>query len=340
VLHIIYGPDSFTARQIVKTLSDQRQQGDIEGPDATVWLEQKSTSPGAVIDACSQGALFGAPPPVILEGLLARFEPSRSGVARGRRSKKKDGPVLGEWDPFPGMVAALPVTSLLILLDGDIKGPNPMLKAIEPHATKTHVMRTPDQGRVAGFVQQKVAAGGGTIAPEAVYNLSTNSNGDLWYVSTEVEKLLMYADGKMITGEMADAMVTGIQSTTIFALVDAIVEGRQDAARHNMDKLYHEGIAAGYVLTMVHRQLRLVAQAKEWSSRSRGSESPKGEFSGLPSFAQERARRQASRFSLPAIRRALTAVIEADRSIKTGISHEQAAMDLLISALSAIVMSR
>ena len=135
-------------------------------------------------------------------------------------------------------------------------------------------------------------------------------------------------------------MVTGIQSTTIFALVDAIVEGRQDAARHNMDKLYHEGIAAGYVLTMVHRQLRLVAQAKEWSSRSRGSESPKGEFGGLPSFAQERARRQASRFSLPAIRRALTAVIEADRSIKTGMSHEQAAMDLLISALSAIVMSR
>ena len=331
MLHIIYGADSFTARQIVKTLSGERQQGEIGGPDTTVWLEQKSTSPGAVIDACSQGALFGAPPAVILEGLLTRFEPSRAGGSRGRKSKKKDGSPLGDWEPFPGMVAALPDTSLLILLDGPIKGPNPMLKAIQPNATETHVLNTPNAGQIARWVQQKVAEEGGSIAPEAVRSLSMNSNGDLWFVNSEVEKLLMYAGERMITGEMAESMVTGMQSTTIFALVDAIIEGRQDVARHNLDTLYHEGIATGYVLTMIHRQLRLMAMAKDKTMGM--SEGAKSELSGLHPFAQDKARKQASRFSLPAVRRAMRAVIAADRSIKTGMSDERAALELLITEM-------
>jgi len=340
VLHIVHGPDSFSARQIVNSLSSKRQQTSVGGPDSTVWLEQKSTSPREVIDVCSQGALFGAPPAVVLQGLLTRFEPTKSGGQRGRRSKKKDGPVLAEWDPFPSMVAALPPASLLILVDGAIKGPNPMLKSLEPHADQVHVMKTPDIGQIQRFVEQKAAQQGGAIAPEAVSRLSMNCNGDLWYVNSEMEKLLLYADGRTITGEMVEAMVTGIQSTTIFALVDAIVEGKEDVARRHLDTMYHQGIAPGYVLTMINRQMRLLAQAKELSSRSRGEEPTKGEFTSLQPFAQERARRQASRFSLRAVRRALAGVIEADRSIKTGASDERAALDVLISDLSGLVAQR
>ena len=139
----------------------------------------------------------------------------------------------------------------------------------------------------------------------------------------------MYADGRTITGDMAGAMVTGMPTTTIFALVDAIVEGRQDVARHNLDTLYHEGIAAGYVLTMIHRQLRLMAMAKD---RTIGTaEASKSELAGLHPFAQDKARKQAARFSLPALRRAMEAVVLADRSIKTGMSDERAALDLLIT---------
>jgi len=289
---------------------------------------------------CSQGALFGAPPAVVLQGLLTRFEPTKGGGPRVRRSKKKEGPVLGEWDPFPSMVAALPPTSLLILVDGAIKGPNPMLKSLEPHADGMHVMKTPDPGQVARFVQQKVAENGGAIAPEAVRSLSMNCNGDLWHVNSEMEKLLLYADGGAITGEMVETMVTGIQSTTIFALVDAIVEGKEDVARRHLDTMYHQGIAPGYVLTMIDRQLRLLAQAKELSSRSRSADAARGEFTALQPFAQDRARRQASRLSLLAVRRALAAVIEADRSIKTGASDERAALDVLISELSGLVVQR
>lgn len=333
MLHIIYGADSFTARQAIKALCSERQQDGIEGPDSTVWLEQKSTSPAAVIDALTQGALFGAPPPVVLEGLLTRFEPSRSGGSRGRKSQKKDGPTLGVWDPFPGMVAALPDTSLLILYDGPIKGPNPMLKAMQPYATETHVLSAPNDGQIARWVQDKVAEEGASIAPEAVRSLAMNANGDLWYVSSELEKLLMYAAGGTITGEMASAMVTGMPTTTIFALVDAIVEGRQAVARHHLDTLYHEGIATGYVLTMIHRQLRLMAMAKD---RTGGpSEGGKSELAGLHPFAQDKARKQASRFSLPGVHHAMEAVIAADRSIKTGMSDERAALDLLINDMVA-----
>jgi len=332
VLHIIHGPDSFTARQTIKALCAERQKSEIEGPDTTVWLEQKSTSPGVVMDALTQGALFGSPPPVVLEGLLTRFEPSKSGGSRGRKSKKKkDGPTLGPWDPFPAMVAALPDTSLLIIYDGLIKGPNPMLKAIQSHATETHVLSAPDAGHVARWVQQRVAEEGASITPEAVRSLAMNANGDLWYVSSELEKLLVYAEGRTITGEMAGAMVTGMPTTTIFALVDAIVEGRQSVARHHLDTLYHEGIAAGYVLTMIHRQLRLMAMAKD---NTRGSsDGTKNELTGLHPFAQDKARKQASRYSLPAVHHAMKAVIAADRSIKTGLSDERAALELLITEM-------
>jgi len=63
------------------------------------------------------------------------------------------------------------------------------------------------------------------------------------------------------------------------------------------------------------------------------SEGAKSELSGLHPFAQDKARKQASRFSLPAVRRAMRAVIAADRSIKTGMSDERAALELLITEM-------
>jgi DNA polymerase III delta subunit len=110
------------------------------------------------------------------------------------------------------------------------------------------------------------------------------------------------------------------------------VERNVRQARRHLDDLYSRGLPPGYVFTMVNRQLRLIAQLHEAKGRS-GTQALSGELASLPPFALQQATRQARRFSEPQTRYALERVVDADRSIKTGLFTDRMALDMLITEI-------
>ncbi len=330
MLHVVYGPDSYSARKLLDSIMAQHA-GDVE-QDSPLWLDARTARPQEVLNACEQASLFGGTSRVVLEGLLSKFEPPKSGGPRPRKGRKKDASVLGEWESFPSQAAALPETSVLVLLDGELKGPNPLLKALQP-VTQVSECRTLNAGQLQSWIQSRVAEAGGQFQPEAVRSLSVLSGGDLWQLSAEIEKLLLYADGRPVSAEMVDAAAVGTQTTTIFALVDAIVEGNEQRARRCLDTMYKDGLPAGYLFTMVDRQLRLIAQALEGRGARGVRQQPTGELARLHDFALRRVYEQAGRYTDAQVRHALARLVAADRAVKTSASEDRVALDLLISDL-------
>jgi len=331
VLYVIHGPDSYSARKLVDSVMSQHA-GDVE-QDSPLWLDARTAGPQDVLNACGQVSLFGGTSRVVLEGLLSKFEPPKSGGARPqKRRNKSDAPVLGEWETFPSRAAALPDTSVLVLLDGELKGPNPLLKALQPVA-EVNECKTLNAGQLQSWIQNRVAEAGGQFQPEAVRSLAMLSGGDLWQLSAEIEKLLLYADGRPVSAEMVDAAAAGTPTTTIFMLVDAIVEGKEQRARRCLDAMYRNGLSAGYLFTMVDRQLRLIAQAREGGGTRGMRRQPTGELARLRDFALRRVCEQADRYSETQVRHALERLVAADRAVKTGASGDRVALDLLITDL-------
>ena len=330
MLRIIYGPDTFTAHELLKSELQNLTTGDRE---QVRWLEGKTVTPTEILEACEQRSMFAASTVVVVEGLLSRFSKSesRKKPSRGKKrvAKEPDDPMV-VWEPFVNRVQALPEGTSLFFVDAGVTATNPMLKALTPFADVAECL-PPVREALDRWVQQRVAAAGGRIDAAAAQKLSMFSGGDLWLLASEIEKLVVYAAGEAITGEMVDAMISGGPAPSIFMLVDAIVEGNERLARHRLDDMYQKGLSAGYVFTMVDRQLRIIAQIHE--ARQSRNAPPSSELSGLHSFALERATRQAQRLSESGTRRAMLRTLEADRAIKSGVYSDRMALEMLITDL-------
>ena len=326
---MIYGSDTFTAHEKLREiLSSHVGQG--EEPGNVQWIEGKTATPGEVLEACGQVSMFTTTKVVVVEGLLARFSKS-DGRRKATRGKKRTARTdkLGEWQAFSERVRILPESSVLILLDAELKMPNTLLDELD--GVTTDVTRCLSLGppQLVRWVQERVVARGGRIEGAAASRLAALVGSDLWLLNSEIEKLVVYADGAPVQMAMVDNMAASATTPSIFMLVDAIVERNVQVARRRLDDMYNKGLSTGYVFTMVARQLRLIAQVHEMRQH-RGAQ-PSGELAALPPFALRRATQQAQRLSETATRSALQSVVDADRAIKTGTYTDRMALDMLIT---------
>lgn len=329
MLQVIYGPDTFTAHEKLREiLSSHVGQG--EEPGNVQWIEGKTATPSQILEACGQVSMFTTTKVVVVEGLLGRFSKGdgRKKPPKGKkRAPRTDD--LGEWQTFSERVRLLPESSVLILLDAEVKGANTLLSALSLQPEEVTLCPSFDQNKLVRWVQERAAARGGRIEGPAASRLAALVGSDLWLLNSEVEKLLVYADGAPVQTVMVDNMAASATTPSIFMLVDAIVERNVQAARRRLDDMYSKGLSTGYVFTMVARQLRLIAQVHEMRQH-RGAQ-PSGELAALQPFALQRATQQAQRLSEAATRSALQHVVDADRAIKTGVYTDRMALDMLIT---------
>jgi len=332
MLRVIHGADTFTAHERLREILASCG-GEPVATDGVQWLDGKTVTPGAIGEACEQVSMFAACNVVVVEGLLSRFSKDES-RRKPSKSKKGRSPARdkGEWEAFAARVRAIPESALLILLDGELKGANPLLTSLALATEETTVCPALRPADVQSWIQERVAAAGGRIDRDAATRLGALVGSDLWLLSSEIEKLVVYAGGAPVRTAMVDEVTASAPAPTIFMLVDAIVERSAQLARRRLDDMYLKGLNAGYVFTMVGRQLRIIAQVQE-ARRHRGAALPAPDLDRLQPFALERARRQAQQYSEEHVRNALERLVAADRAMKTGVFTERMALEMLVTDL-------
>jgi len=331
MLKLIFGPDTFTVRERLREALTQNQRADSLS-EAAQWLDGRTVTPREISEAAGQTSMFVTARIVVVEGLLARFSKRGARVkTRGSKKRSQNDAGLGEWRGFSAIVSSLPPSSTLILIDAEVTESNPLLRELIPVAAETIRCSALTGRQLVQWINGRALSQESRIEPAAVSRLAAIVGPDLWLMQSELEKLMVYADGGPITAAMVNDMAAAAPAPTIFALVDAIVERNAPQARRRLDDLYNRGLSSGYVFTLVARQLRLIAQAHEIRGR-RGQLS--GELAGLPLFALERTKRQAQRQSEAATRAALLCVLAADRAIKTGLLTDRMALDTLITDIT------
>lgn len=116
------------------------------------------------------------------------------------------------------------------------------------------------------WVRQRVRAGGAQIAPAAVDALLERTGADRDRLTSEIDKLITYAgEGATITAQMVEQLVPRTAEANIFALIDAITEGRADEALRLLAEVMPESgddQAAAHLLFLLTRHLRLIWQAR------------------------------------------------------------------------------
>ena len=316
MLHILFGADDFSLREELGRIKESLGDRESLATNTTVF-DGHQVRLNQLMDACMAMPFLGSHRLIIVQGLLSHFEKDE-----------------GQWLALKDRVASMPQTTVLVLVDGEIKRDNALLKGLAPLASVKDFPRLKGEA-LRGWIQRRVKEGKGTISPQAVRALASVVGDNLWVLASEIEKLLLYTSGRRIEEEDVKEVVSYVREASVFTMVDALIEGRAAAAASMLHQLLEEGATAPYLVVMITRQLRLLLQAKELSQQGFSAPEIKARLGLASDYTLTKSLKQSRRYSAKRLEQVYRKLLEADLSIKRGICKGELALDLLVAELCA-----
>jgi DNA polymerase-3 subunit delta len=332
LFRILYGKDDFTRHQVLEDIKKKICDAETLAIN-TCLLDGKQLSLKQLEDACNVYPSLLCPSRlVIVEGLLGRFETRRKKGRHPADSEGKASRDLEGWLGLVDLVKRLSATTELILIDGELQSQNRLLSALLPLAEVKAFPALRDDG-LRVWIQGRVKDRGGIITPGAVSALVALVGADLWAMSGEIDKLLVYSTEQGIKEDDVKQVVSNTREADIFALVDAILEGRREVAQQWLQRLLQSGAGPPYILTMITRQLRLITAAKELG-RDLFRPEVRASLEQPKDFGLQKALRQAKAYTEERISAAYHKLAETDVDMKSGKYDDELSLNLLIIELS------
>ena len=332
MIHVFYGADDFSIHEALDAIKNS-----LGEPS---WLSANTSRlDGAKLrldelEAAVQSIpFFGEKRLVIIEGLPGRFEAKEK---RGASKKSVKPPKEGENElpkRFAQLINAAPDSTEVVLTGGEAGKANPLLKEITPKADIRQF--APLKGApLEAWARKRVTAAGGRISEAALKDLLMLAGSDLWVMRGEIDKLVLYAAERTIEPEDVKKLVGLSRETSIFTLVDAIVNGQLNLANRSMNELLESGAAPTYILVMLARQLRLLVRTRELKRTGHAAPDIQRTL-GLSDFPFRKTLEQASKYSMQRLKDFYHRLLDTDLAIKTGRYNDELALTILISELCA-----
>lgn len=316
MLIFIYGDDTFGVRERVKKMKKAfEDKFDKAGLNVASFPDDNTNklNVGEVLQAACSYPFLGPKRMVVVRGLI--------------ESVNKDGQNV--WvDGFSRM----PNTTIAVLWE------TASVAAIEKKAifkalTKIGEVHKYTHPQLSGagltkWTRERVQDKGGKIEPSAINELTGSVGSDLWRMDGEIDKLVAYSEGRLITKEMVCELVHASFENKIFELMDAVSKKQVKRTTQLLEQERLAGSDDHYILTMLGRQVRILLSARAFLD----SDSKPREFAtlaGLHPFPAQKALEQAQLFSLDDLKRAHDLLFEYDVNIKTGRMGAGLAVDLV-----------
>lgn len=323
---LLCGENGFARQEAYDAL---RAQYDPDGALATntILLDGARTSRGELEAAVLTVPFLADFRMVRVDGLGARMK------GGGRRRS------LGEWDSLSDLLDGVPPTTVLVFLDDELTGANPLRRAVEEAGADVRDFSLPPERELSSWVRTRARALGMQLTAQGERRLVQLVGRDLWALAGELEKLKLYAGEDVVDDAIVDSLVARSREGNIFQLVDAVAEGRPTRALHALERLRAEGVEARRLITMLARQYRMIAVAREVLDAGGGEREVRSAL-GVHSFVAERAVAQARRYDQAAADAGISRVLEAEVSVQNywqgrdGGMNQDLAVELLISELA------
>jgi DNA polymerase-3 subunit delta len=337
LIHLLYGEDGLSLEEALAALKTDAGPDELQDINITT-LDGASVGFDEFATTCSTVPFLADKRVVIIRGLLSKFEARGFGAGRSQARTQQGEGRLGPWDSMKEYLPNVPDTSDVIFVDGRVTARNPLLSHIKPHA-KVQTFPLPSVRDVPVWIKGHAAKLGVSIEPRAIATLAETIGSDTRVLDSELRKLALYRTGETIMQEDVNELVSYAREASIFAAVDAVLEGRAGPALRMIQQITTAGQPAVYVITMVARQVRLLLLAKDLKAQ-RVSPQEVGSRMKLSGYPLTKTLEQEARFTMERLKLIHKKLLEADLAIKTGLAEEQMALDMLIVEVSVASYTR
>ena len=329
MLYILSGQDDFSLNQSLEEIKSRI--GDKTTLDVnTTILDGHESNLDQLKAVCETVPFFSKRRLVIVNGLLERFEPKRKSTGKTKAVKLAD--QREDYKSFSSYFSNIPESTILVLVDSEVKSNNPLLKEL---SSKAEARSFPPlrNSNLRQWIQQRVSEEGGTISSQAIDLLAQLVGSNLWIMASEINKLVLFASGRRIEEEDVAAVVSYAQEANVFAMVDAIIALKAGVAEQLLHQLLQRGAAPAHLLAMLARQVRLIVQGKELMRQGRPEKEIQNRLGLTSEFALRKTLEQAEKYSWERLKEVYNKLLEADLSIKTGRYDGELTLNILLAEL-------
>ena len=328
LLYILIGPDDFSLNESLEEIKRGLGEKSLLATNTTT-LDGQQLTPDQLRAVCAAIPFLAPKRLVIVKGLLERFEPK---VRRGRQKKKDNNAQQNDYKSFAALFDEFPDSTVLVLIDSEIKNKNPLLKELLPRA-KIKSFPLLRNEKLRQWIQKRIQQEGGSISTPAVNLLARLAGSNLWIMAGEISKLVLFTSGRRIEEEDVKAVVGYAQQANVFTMVDAILDFKAGRAQQAIQQLLQMGMAPAYLLFMLSRQARMLVRAKELIKEGKSEVEIQDRLGLTSEFAWRKTAEQASRYSLERLKELYRRLLAADLSIKTGKYEPELALNILAAEL-------
>ncbi|MCA9860142.1 MAG: hypothetical protein KC438_10485, partial [Thermomicrobiales bacterium] len=288
----------------------------------------------AMFAAVTAAPFFGSQRVIVLSGLLSQ---SSSKGGRGGRVK-------ADCD-LARLVAAVPVTTTLILFDPDLGELSQTLRKQLPDDIQISRNDAPRGQALVELTRQLAHDNGSKIDngvsrqlldrlfpaywPQAPQNRAFDKPPSIEQLESEIAKLALAAYPEAITGELVADLIPQRTEERIFPLLDAVVGGNQRNALLETRNAQMAGEDASRTLAQIYQQVELAVAALAPGRPTDPLQA--GKALGLANANRMRPVTQAAQRARVAPARQLRMALETDRKFKTGRlrNPDEALVDLV-----------
>jgi DNA polymerase-3 subunit delta len=339
VFYVLHGEEPFGQSEALADL--RRKMGETNpatGDLNTTVLDGRKLEFGELRHVCDSMPFMADRRLVIVHDLLARLK-----ATRRRQGASGDGEGEPAWkreflDQLAAYLPQLPETTFLVFVEEEsLPASHPILKVAKAEGkarAHVHDYKPPKDWALPGWIQERAASKKGSLSTKAIELLVVLIGPDLRLLDLEIDKLLLYADGRQVTSEDVLALVSRAREANIFDLVDCVGRRETDRALRLLHRfLADDPSAALYLLAMLARQIRILIQVSELQSEFRGKDEIVHRLKLHP-YVVEKAMAQARNFGMSQLEAAHQRLVQTDWAIKTGEQEADLALDMLIVDLA------
>jgi DNA polymerase-3 subunit delta len=337
--YLFHGDDELGIAESLAALRRRLAKGDSAMAELnTSVLDGRQLTFGELRHLCDAIPFLNDRRLIIVHDLLARLAPERRAKDE-EAAPDQEAPWRRQYiQDLTDYLPRLPPTTRLVFVEGKLLADShPILSFAAEEArnkrgahVKAHA--APKRDALPGWILDRARLKGGAISTEAAALLSDLIGSDLLLLDLELEKLLLYAEGRQVTSADVRALVSRARETNVFDMVDSMGRRQAAAALKLLHGLWEDGEPPLYVLAMLARQVRLLIQVSELQARGVSALEMARQL-GQRDWLLRKLLAQAAFFSMDQLESAHRAVVETDWAIKTGEMDGELALDLLVARL-------
>lgn len=174
----------------------------------------------------------------------------------------------------------------------------------------------------------------GQIDSQAVFFLAATIGNDLWQMSNELDKLLSYKKGELITVADIENLVKANFDDDIFKLIDALSARNKKVALKLISDQLSLGTNELALLATITRHFRILLLIKDWQkTEPRISEAEIAKNLHIHPYVAKKALNQVNNFTLDQLKHIYNKLLDIDLKIKTSAAKPKTIFELFIAQI-------